>query len=65
MRAVRRTPEKVVRPYYKSVRPRVLKFKQICLQIVHLIKYLLTKLGRARSVRHDLEPNIFPSGPPT
>ena len=47
-----------------------------------MIKYLLTKLGRAgweniwlsvmahgprcaRSVCHDLEPNIFPSGPPT
>ena len=57
-------------------------FKQICLQIGRMIKYLLTKLGRAkwenislsvmahgprcaRSVRHDLEPNIFPSGPPT
>ena len=43
----------------------------------HIIKCLLTKLGRAgreniwrsgngaRSVRHDLGPNIFPSGPPT
>ena len=48
----------------------------------HMIKCLLTELGRAgqeniwpsvmahgpgcaRSVRHDLEPNIFPSGPPT
>ena len=48
----------------------------------HMIKYLLTKLGRAgweniwlsvmvhgprcaRSVRHDLEPKVFPSGPPT
>ena len=48
----------------------------------HMIKCLLTKLGRAgreniwplvmthgprcaRSVRHDLGPNIFPSGPPT
>ena len=48
----------------------------------HMIKCLLTELGRAgreniwlsvrthgprcaRSVRPDLEPNIFPSGPPT
>ena len=48
----------------------------------HMIKCLLTELGRAgreniwpsvmvhgprcaRSVRHDLGPNIFPSGPPT
>ena len=48
----------------------------------HIIKCLLTELGRAgreniwplvmvhgprcaRSVRHDLGPNIFPSGPPT
>jgi len=48
----------------------------------HMIKCLLTELGRAgreniwllvmaygprcaRSVRHDLEPNIFSSGPPT
>ena len=47
----------------------------------HMIKCLLTELGRAvqeniwllvitgplcaHSVRHDLEPNIFPSGPPT
>ena len=48
----------------------------------HIIKCLLTELGRAereniwpsvmahglrcaRSVRHDLELNIFPSGPPT
>ena len=40
-----------------------------------MIKCLLTELGRAlvmahgprcaRSVRHDLGPNIFPSGPPT
>ena len=58
------------------------KFKNICFQIGHMIKYLLTKLGRAGweniwlsvivhrphcvwSVRHDLKPNIFPSGPPT
>ena len=48
----------------------------------HIIKCLLTELGRAgqeniwpsvmvheprcaRSVRHDLGPNIFPTGPPT
>ena len=79
---MRAGPEKAVRPYYKSVRPRMLNFKQICLQIGHMIKYLLTKLGRAgweniwlsvmahgphcaRSVRHDREPNIFPSSPPT
>ena len=41
----------------------------------HMIKCLLTELGRARReniwllvmayVRHDLEPNTFPSGPPT
>ena len=38
----------------------------------HMIKCLLTELGRAgrenicpRSVRYDLRPNIFPSGPPT
>ena len=48
----------------------------------HMIKCLLTELGRAgreniwpsvmahgprcaRSVRHDIGPNIFPSGPPT
>ena len=48
----------------------------------HMIKCLLTELGRAgreniwppvmghgprcaQSVRHDLGPNIFPSGPPT
>ena len=48
----------------------------------HMIKCLLTELGRAgreniwpsvmahgprcaRSVRHDLGPNIYPSGPPT
>ena len=48
----------------------------------HMIKCLLTELGRAReeniwpsvmahgprctwSIRHDLGPNIFPSGPPT
>ena len=29
----------------------------------HIIKCLLTELDRA--VRHDLGPNIFPSGPPT
>ena len=57
-------------------------FKKICLQIGHMIYYLLTKLGRAgweniwlkvmaygpsaaKSVRHDFEPNIFPSSPPT
>ena len=50
--------------------------------VIIIIKYLLTKSGRAgweniwlsvmaygprcaRSARHDLEPNIFPSGPPT
>ena len=34
----------------------------------HMIKCLLTELGRAGcppSVRPDLEPNIFPAGPPT
>ena len=38
----------------------------------NMIKCLLTELGRAgreisgaRSVRHDLGPNIFPSGPPS
>ena len=51
------------------------------LQIGHMIKYLFTKFWAgwkniwlsamvhgpccARSVLHDLEPNIFPSGPPT
>ena len=56
--------------------------KNFCLQIGHIIKYLLTKLGRAGwenislsvmahgprcawSVSHDLEPNIFLSGPST
>ena len=36
--------KKAVRPYYKSVQPRALK---TCLQIGHMIKYLLTKLGWA------------------
>ena len=51
-------------------------------RVSHIIKCLLTELGRARreniwhsvmahrpryarSIRHDLRPNIFPSGPPT
>ena len=42
---------------------------QIRLQTGHMIKYLLTKLGRAGWeniwLSVNLEPNIFPSGPPT
>ena len=64
----------------KRTASRVKNFKKICLQIGHMIKYLLTKLGWAgwenislsvvahgprctQSVRHDLEPNIFPVRP--
>ena len=62
--------------------PKKKKTKKKGKALGHMIKCLLTELGRAgpeniwpsvivhgprcaRSVRHDLGPKIFPSGPPT
>ena len=53
---------KALRPYYKRVRPRVLKFKKTLPPNWSYKKkeYSLTKLGRlARSVRVDRESNIL------
>ena len=65
-------PEKAVRPCWDRVRPSygdlINSAREVRTKTVTLLLYKYTSLKIkccARSVRHELGPNIFPSGPPT